>query len=276
MAFTLVGFHENIDAATLDYITALADPHITVSGDNITVPTLSQIMAALAIGVNITQARLESPSLREIALLDIVPVLREDVPGKHAHTENLAGTYTQNATTADARCAQPELFLQDFFDRPIPLVVSEVLQAKIAEDGAVTRNTVLVWLGDGIDPVPAGKLLQVRTTWSTTLTAYAWTNASLTFDQTLPAGRYAIIGAHAYSDNLLGYRFVIPGLWQRPGGVGVGDQYAPTPSRFRRGKAGSWGEFEHNLPPTVDLLAAAADTSGVIYLDLVQVRAGPA
>jgi len=135
---------------------------------------------------------------------------------------------------------------------------------------------VLVWLGDGIDPVPEGKLLQVRTTWSGAVTAYEWSNRALIFDQTLPAGRYAIIGAHGYSDNLLAYRFVIPGLWQRPGGVGVGDPYAPAPSRFRRGKAGLWGEFEHNLPPTVDILAAGADASGIIHLDLVQVRAGPA
>jgi len=277
MPFTLVGWHEDIDAATLNYIAALEDPHVTVSGDDIIVPPMNRLMGVFAIGPNMTQARVESPSLRRLALLDVAPTMRQDVPGKHAHTENLAASYTQNATTADATSAEPADFFYDLFDRPIELDVSETIQAKVAEDAVGTsRCTVLVWLGDEIEPAPEGRLIVVRATASKTLTPYVWTNAALTFSQSLPAGRYAIVGFRAQSTNLIAARLVIPALWHRPGTVAVGSPYAPDVPRFRFGRAGNWGEFEHNLPPTVDFLAAAADTSQVVHLDLIQVRAGAA
>jgi hypothetical protein len=307
--FTLAGWHENIDAATLDYITALADPHLTVSGDNIVVPTLNNIMGLYAIGANMTQARIESPSLRRLALLDIAPVDRATKPGQRSvnafqvlasqaaadsatFVEIKDGSGAAVASTTKISNAgggtdfyvpsnainhpTPDELFHDYFDMPIPLDVSESVQAKIAEDGSTTRNTVLIWFGDKIDPVPAGRLIHVRCTSSTTLTAYAWTNGSLTFSQSLPAGRYAIIGARAYSAGLIAFRLVIPGIWQRPGAIGVANQYAASVSRFRVGGAGSWGEFEHNLPPTVDFLSVSADTSEVVHLDLIQVRAGAA
>jgi len=199
------------------------------------------------------------------------------VAGGHTHRENTAASYTQNATTADAESAVPGNFYHDYFDRPVELDVSETIQAKVAEDAAgASRCTVLIWLGDEIEPAPEGRILTVRATASKTLSAYAWTNAALTFTQSLPAGRYAIVGLRAYSANLLAARLVIPGVWHRPGCVGIASAYAPDVPRFRYGAAGNWGEFEHNLPPTVDFLATAADTSQVVHLDLVQVRAGAA
>jgi hypothetical protein len=41
--------------------------------------------------------------------------------------------------------------------------------------------------------------------------------------------------------------------------------------RFRYGKAGPWGTFKHNTPPTVDFLSNSADSAQVGHLDLLKV-----
>jgi len=162
-----------------------------------------------------------------------------------------------------------------FSERLITLDVSEALNAQINQAlGAAEDETVYVWLGDGITPIPAGQMFTVRCTNASTLTAYAWTNGALTFTQTLPAGRYAVVGARGMSAGLCGFRLVFVGPTWRPGAIGiddVGDQDIP---RFRYGNAGLWGEFEHDQPPTVDFWSVSADTAQVVHLDLIQTRAG--
>lgn len=252
--FHLCGFHENINTAVMAYITAIADPCLRVVGDDLIVPDgLNNLMGFMALGATMVQAQLLSPSLRRLALQDIDPL---------------------NVGAEPLDTQFPTVF-HDLFERPITLDVSEALNAQIDQGaGAAERETVLVWLGTGMEPVPAGQMFTVRTTNATTLTAYAWTNGALTFSQSLPAGRYALVGARAYSAGLIGFRMVFPGATWRPGGVGVdatADQDVP---RFRYGSAGVWGEFEHDLPPTVDFFSVSADSAQVVQLDLIQIRAG--
>lgn len=250
MPFTLVGFTESQDSAALIEVAALADQHVRVVGDDIIVPALSNLAGAYALGPNVTQAQLSSPSLRRLTLLDAAPV---DV---------------------SAEPTVPAPFL-DMFDRPFPLDVSEALNALAAEDAAgASRSTVLAWLIDAIQALPAGPIFTVRVTNTTTLTANAWTNGALTFGQTLPAGAYAIVGAFFFSAGLQAFRFVFPGGSWRPGAIGFDAVGDADVSRFRMGAAGVWGQFEHDAPPTVDFLSNSADSSQTGYVDLIQVRAG--
>tara|TARA_Y100000310_G_C20332657_1_gene646021 strand:- start:222 stop:365 length:144 start_codon:yes stop_codon:yes gene_type:complete len=45
---------------------------------------------------------------------------------------------------------------------------------------------------------------------------------------------------------------------------------------FRNGGLGAWMEFEHNEVPTIDQLAHSGTSDSDVFLDLVQVREGPA
>jgi len=254
LPFTVVGWFENQDSAALILTAALADPHVTVSGDNIIVPGWApNLMAAYAWGVDITQAQLASPSLRTLANLDLSPIDSFDEP------------------TSDPP-------FHDWFDRPIPLEPTEALTFYGAEDNAAAGDMAcFAWLGDAITPIPTGREFTVRGSATiTALTIDVWNNRSFTFSQTLPAGRYACVGARAETAGLRAFRFVPVGAFHRPGAIGFDTYQDLDPARFRHGKAGVWFEFEHDQPPTIDLNSLSADTALSLWMDLIQIRAGRA
>lgn len=247
--FTLVGYTENQDTGgVLTYVAAMPDPHVRVEGDNIIVPEgMANLGGVLVLGGTLSNARIESPALRRTVLLD-VPHLN-------------GGTEPQVPTP-----------FNDFFYAPIPLDPFEPLRALVAEAAAgAEQDTVLVWLCDGPQAPVTGEIFTVQATSNTTLVPNAWTNGALTFVQTLPAGRYAVVGMHAISTGLVAARLVFVGGTWRPGCIGYDARYDMPNPVFRRGGLGVWGEFPHDQPPTVDFLSVSADTSENIWLDLIKV-----
>lgn len=248
MAFSLVGWSESQDSATLIIHAALDDQHITIDGDDILVPNFaSNLMGYYAIGADLTQAQLSSPSLRAKNLIDIAPF------------------------DATAEPEEPSA-VHIFPDRAVALVSGEGLRFLAAEDGAgAARQTGFAWLMDQIDAAPGGEVRTVRAQATQTLVANVWTLGTITFDQQLEAGRYAIIGFRAEAAGLVAARLVIPGSAFRPGVVGYDAVNDTENQMFRRGMLGNWGEFEHTFPPQVEFLSVSADTTEVLYLDLVKV-----
>lgn len=245
--FTTIGWSESQDTSgNLTNVAALADQHVRVSGDDIYVPELNILLGAIGIGATISRARITSPSLRALALPDFAPV----------------------AIGAELAAAD---FLYFRLRHQLELVTNEVLNAQVAETAAgAEQETVLAWLADALPDPVAGDIRTVRATNATTLVANAWTNGALTLDQTLPVGRYAIVGARAESAGLLAFRFVfVGGIW-RPGGLGCDAAGDPDPQGQRMGGWGVWGEFDSLTPPSVDFLSVSADTSQVLYLDLIR------
>jgi len=248
MPFTLVGWHESIDAsAALTKINALADPHIRVEANNIIVPSLNQLCMVYGLGVGLIRAQLDSPSLRRLLLYDISPV---------------------EATAEPTFAIVGKLHMRQ--NSPYPLDVNEPLSCAVLH-GGLQWTTVLVWLSDGALTPITGDFLTVRATGATTLTAYEWSNVAITFDQTLPAGRYAVVGFRYQSSGAIAARLVFPGYAWRPGVIGCDLDSEPVDITFRYGNLGIFGEFEHNTPPTVDCLSRSADTSQIFQFDLLKV-----
>jgi len=248
--FTLAGFFESSGATSLTEINALADPHLSVTGDDVAVPVLGNLAGAYVKSNTGNDGRVVSPSLRRIVTQSIIPV-REGASDLNRDPEN---------------------YWMDLFEHMIPLDVGEAINLKMSESTASDAVYGLLWFADAIEPVPAGPFRTVRASATTTLTANVWTNFALTFDEDLPAGRYAIIGAAGQSAGMVAFRFVLQGYGWRPGTIGMTDvSYVPM-SSFRYGRKGSWGEFEHNIPPTVDGFSISGDTTEKIWLDLIQVR----
>lgn len=250
--FTLVGYYDKTTHAALAEVDAIADPHMRVSVNDIYVPALNKIMAVIACGQNLTECRLQSPSLRRMANQRIAPVLASISP-----------------TNVNVNS-----WLHNFLKAPRTLDISEALNV-FAINGGATDEFILVWLMDALEALPAGEIFTVQATASVTGLLGKWVNAAIGFAQTLPAGRYAIVGARAEDAKLLAARFVFPDISPRPGcfaslSTGIDDTHL-----FRYGELGNWGEFEHDAPPTVDFLAQTAGAiTPEIILDLIQVRAG--
>lgn len=249
MSFSLVAYSESQDTAgVLTQVAALIDQHITVEGDNILVPAFApNLVGAFALGATISQAQISAPSLRRGLLYDIAPVNIGAVPVNRP-------------------------YMHDRFENPMALEPSEGLQAYVAETAAgAEQETVLLWLEGEHTEAPAGKIMTVRATASTTLVAFEWSLCPVTLTQQLEAGRYAIVGMKAISAGAIAARLVIPGSEFRPGVIASDVLGAVALTQFRYAHRGSAGEFEHTFVPQVEFLSVSADTSEEIYLDIIKV-----
>ena len=248
MAFSLVGWSESVDSATLTDIEALLDQHVTTDGDDILVPAFaSNIIGVFAFGVSITGAQISSPTLRKGLMLDVAPI------------------------NVGAEPVFPLAFVNRL-DRPIALTPGEGLRARVSEGGtSATRVGVLVWLQGEYEEPPEGEILTVKATSATTVTPYEWSLCPLSLTQQLEAGRYALVGARVESANAIAARFVIPGSEYRPGVIACDAVGDTDYGIFREGRFGTFGEFEHTFIPQVEVLSADADTAEVVYLDVVKI-----
>ena len=245
--FTLIGYSASQDTSgTLTTTAALADPHVRVSGNDVSIPAdLPFISGVYAIGATMTRAALVSPSIRRRYPFEVFPVDASATPTDPWHFHDVSQSVIQ-------------------------LDVDESLNFQFAESGAgAQRGTGLVWLSDGpISPDANGEFFTIRATGTTTLSAYAWTNCPLTFNDTLPAGTYEIVGMHAISTGAIAARLVIPQFAYRPGVICSTSANVYSAEKFRYGNYGVFGSFSHMTPPTVDFLSSSADTSQTVYLDL--------
>lgn len=247
MPFTLVAFMESQAAGTLVNVAGLADPHVRVSGDDVWVPAALPMLAAYEVlsAADISAARIESPTLRTLTPIDVVPFDMAIEPE-----------------------SPPKVVYQGH--SPKTVGGTEALNLKVTT-GAIGYSAGLMWLCDGALAPVAGEIFTVKCTADTTLTAYAWTNAALTFAQTLPSGRYQVVGMRAKSAGLIAARLVFPGYAWRPGCPGCDAYNDIECTEFRAGRMGVWGEFDHDVPPTIDFLSASADTSEEVWLDLIKI-----
>jgi hypothetical protein len=157
-------------------------------------------------------------------------------------------------------------------DSPIPVAPDESLNFAIESNPAAAAiHYGLVWLADKAQEQARGSIFTVRATGAATQTTTTWVNGNLTFSQTLPAGRYRIVGMRARSTDAVAARLVFAEQVARPGVPvlnAIGDN---DPWMFRYGNAGVFGEFPHTNPPTFDVLGGAA-TAQVFLFDLIRVR----
>lgn len=246
MPFTLVAFLESQNAGTLLNIAGLADPHVRVSGDDIWIPAALPMMAGYYVIIDAgTDARIESPTLRTLAPIDVCPFDVGTEPG-----------------------SPPLAKLQQL--SPKTLGPTEALNLK-ATGTAKFRTVGLIWLCDGPLAPVTGEIFTVECSTTLTTTALAWSNGALTFGQTLPSGRYAVVGMRAKSTTLLAARLVFPGYLWRPGCIGNDSDQDIERDEFRHGRLGVWGEFDHDVPPTVDFLTVSAESGAVVWLDLIKI-----
>lgn len=248
--FHLAAFYQSLAlTGILTAIDAVPDQAIRVNGTDIVVPANIPYLlaeAALSGSTAFTGAQVESPSLRQLANQDIAPIVAAVVFG-----------------------ANPAV--QHHFQNPRGLKGNESINLSVnATDATAADNYGLIWLADGALTPVKGNMFSVQATAAATNVAGTWVNSDLTFDSTLPAGTYNIVGMRAVGTGLIAARLVLVGAGYRPGVPAVnavGDQDFP-PSRY--GAMGTFGSFDVNQPPTVDCLGSTG-TAQTIILDLIKV-----
>lgn len=252
--FTLVGFGEDLDpAAAIVNVAALQDDHIFTSGDDLRIPQLNRLVGIFA-GVAIlgaTLARLSSPSLREMNRILVRPL--------------------NHRADSDAEPSDPPAVM-DMRSTPRILTVDEILQFEIdTNPAAAAFQWCLCLFADAAPVQVSGEVFTVHLDGGTTVTARAWSTVPLTFADTLPAGRYQVVGMRAVGASAIAARLVFkPGTW-RPGCIASDAENTIDHPMFRFGAMGVWGEFEHVTPPDAEFLCDLADTAQDVELDLIKV-----
>lgn len=249
MKMHLCGFYQSVNSAgALVGLNAIPDVAVYTSGAQIRVPPdIANLLgeAALSAQTGPAYAQIQSPSLRELANQDIEPIASALVFGQ-----------------------QDEL--QWHGDNPRGLSGNEAITASVqATGGAPAGNYVLAWLGDGAVKPSPGKVFSVRATGVAALAAGTWVNTALTFNSSLPAGSYQVVGLRAEGANLVAARLVFIGGAYRPGVLATPNAQANYFRRFRNGEMGVFGEFDINQPPTMDCLGAT-DVAQTFVLDLIK------
>lgn len=245
--FHLLGYTGSQDSAVLVNAPALADQALQVNGNQIIVPNdMTNLIWAYVLGPNAARAQLVSPSLRRMFNQEIFPL-------------------DLNAIATD------QLALEVFNNSPLILDPGEPLEGWVAESGAgATRVTILAALADA-PPVPiVGDVHSIRITSTGAAVANVWTNIVPVFNDVLPSGTYAVVGAALQSATMQAFRLVFKGGAYRPGAIGSSLLSSRINPMFRNGGLGSWGEFENLTPPSIDVLCNAADAAFAGVLDLVQ------
>jgi hypothetical protein len=249
--FHLAAWYESKDpAGALVTIDAVREEMIFTNGDDLRVPTgLTNIIGATALEnhANGVRAQVQSPSLRAIANLDVEPIVLAAVYGSPPE-----GVYHPEA--------------------PIPITADEALNFAVQNTpGGAVAHYGGVWLADGPQQPVTGNIFSMRAVGAITQVAGAWVNGNLAFAQTLPAGRYAIVGMRARSADAVFARLVFPEHVARPGVMvvnAIGDQDIYWQ---RYGRTGVYGEFPHTNPPTLDVLGGAG-TAQYLILDCIRVK----
>lgn len=250
--FTLAAFYASIaNGVTYSGVTAAADQSMTPDASGrLQSPGPWQIIGAHAVVPNGTAARINAPSLRSLVLPEIQPI---------------------TVGTAVAAMDGPV----EYFETGFQLQNAEGFQPEISRAGAGAGDCyAAVWLAPSFPKARRGKAYTLACTSAITTVKGQWVLGALTLSQSLPAGRYAVVGMAVVATGGLYARLVYPGVANyRPGVVCQGTYgNLPWTQSWRLGNGPDFGDFVFNAPPQVELFGtAAAAITASVYLDLIKV-----
>lgn len=247
--FHVAAFSGSVGTSTtaLTNIAPVSDPSLRINGNFLYVPTLTpQFLGAYSWGAGVTQAQLQSPSLRQFALYDVAPL------------------------DQSVDVATPPAFVPRF-SSPYPLQPNEALQALITQTGSTNYpNSIAVWFGDGPLAPVNGQIITVRFTATNTSGTYGWNNLAITLSQNLPVGQYTCVGARVEEAHTDLFRFYPVGSTYRPGGLGNLSVKTIGEDAFRYGGLGNWFDFDQLVLPSIDVFSTTGSGSIVGYMDLIK------
>ena len=247
MSFHMAAFTVNIGTTVNTDAPAVQDDVLTISNNHFLPQQDLGLVFACAMSATNLRGRIVSPTNRLVTLPFIRPVIVGAVPGD---SRNVA----------------------DYRSNPFRIRAQEELAIEGTSGLAMgnERWNAVVGLQDIFEPVPRGDVFTIRGTSTTTSTANAWTSLVTTWADTLPAGRYAIVGMSGFAATAVAFRLIIPGYTWRPGAIvgdSAGDQFHEM---FTKGGLGLWGTFQSTAMPTVQTLNNAAVATHEYYMDIIR------
>jgi hypothetical protein len=247
--FHTVAFTASNAAAAVNADTpALNDGTIPIQNNHFLPQNDMKLLLAVGLGAALTDARLNTPHFRMVGFPHIWPVDVAALP-----------------TSVPAISAWDEPYIT------IPKL--DELAAELSNSaGAPEREFLLLWLQDMYMPPAMGDRYALKFTATITATANVWTRGNITFESSLPSGRYQVQGLDVFGTTLVAARLRYTQYTLSPGTLGRATMATKPNPIFRQGRLGSWGEFDNTAQPQLEILCTAADTAQTGVLDVVKIR----
>ena len=226
---------------------AITDQAVNISNGRYQFIQDVQIKAALGLIADGTNLRINTPSLRRITLPSIAPIQAAVAPSDW-----------------------PPII---YYDEYGPIIEkTEELSLEASRGGAGAGDAfAFLWCQYAKRMAPPGAIYTLRATSTITVAEGAWAAGNITLDQTLPAGRYAVVGMAAYGTNLLAARLIFPNQTPRPGVVAQQAAGQWNDDMMRMGRFGLFGEFVSYAQPMLECIGSGANTAQTVFLDVVKV-----
>lgn len=228
-------------------INALNDDVLSINNNNHVPDSPLQCYAEFGMGDELLRARDTTPSIAQL-MNSYVPIHNEAQP-----------------TTLEWPSWNPS--------NPKLRKPGEGISYTVSNSGAGPTDTyIFQWLYESFAPAPSGQVYTMRGTSTIASVANTWTTlTTVTWEPSLPAGTYSVIGAHVTGVTEIAFSFIFPGQRWRPGGLAGATEGNPTWERQRRGGLGEWGRFSLQTFPIPRVLNGGAVAAHTIYLDVVRV-----
>jgi hypothetical protein len=225
---------------------ALTDGIMTISNGHFLPNTPMQLYGGWFGGANLTRVVLQTPKTRQVVPPVLLPIQASLLPPDRPH----------------------------FFDRrrqPLTLNAVEEVQILMNIGGAANAfNYGILFWGPSMEAAPSGDIYTLHGVSTTPVTANAWSQVQVTWDQNLPAGTYAVVGSQVQSTNAIAHRFTFKDQVWRPGFLSVTSVTNITEGSYYSGGWGLLGKFNTYTMPIIEVLANAADAAHDICLNIVR------
>ena len=209
-------------------------------------PAQAKLVMSMTQGVTATRSRLNIPSLRYVGLPSMTPI------------------------NTGAAVSSP-LNIWNMLDNPIDLPKVEPISVE-GTDTAIDTISVVLWAMLNFTPVPPGKKYRVRGTAAIAGVINTWQNGTITLDQVLPQGQYALVGMDVVAANVLAARLIFAGTGYRPGCPARNSVSSVMHPAFTDGRLGCYGKFENANVPNLEILLGAGGASAAqeVFIDLIR------
>jgi hypothetical protein len=192
--YTLLGYSASVNpAGVYTPLTPVPDTLYQIQANAFIIPTkYNKYIGGIAcVGPGGAQARLIAPSLREVGLEMIAPVILVISPtGEHLHS------------------LSP--------NRVVELTPGEALELhENSTPGGAQQHTGVIFLSDQEIAPLKGKIRSVGFTLTVAQVLNTWTAGVPVFDDDLPVGDYIIAGMRLEIAGCVAARIAIPGNWNR-------------------------------------------------------------
>lgn len=264
MPFDIVGWYESQAAAALTGVAAVADDVYRISSDDIYVKARAPFLAG-SLHMAVTQATMRYHEFRQPSL---------KIPYRFNRCADINDAFVGEGFT-------------NLFASPLPLYPDEKLNAYVL-NATNEVDLVIAWLASAAAKL--SDLENVSPTHSITgysasdPTAGAWTDITITWDQDLPQGRYAVIGMVCSSYKASGPAYGVARLklldstW-RPGVVVRGGEgsylgvasISPSLLYGERWPLMREISFRHDQMPNIQMLVGAANEEQTVELLLQKI-----